>query len=88
MIRLAVITILAVMLCPAAASAIERVKLDDRYDDAQRLQEVSRKEAVRLFADDLEQFRQEMLRKTRRELHQLFGGPTEPKLADFALPVA
>lgn len=83
-----VLTVLALMLCATTALAIEKIKLDDKYDDAQRIDEASKQQAVMKFAEELGRIRQELLRKDKKELRRIFGGPSGRDLADFAMPVA
>ena len=83
-----VLTALALTLCATTAQAIEKVKLDDEYDDAQRVEEASKHEAVVKFAEELGRFRQQLLRKDRGELRGIFGGPSGRNLADHAMPIA
>jgi hypothetical protein len=87
-ISTAVLTVLPLMLCATTALAIEKIKLDDKYDDAQRLNEASKHQAVMKFAEELGRFREELLRKDKNELRRMFGGPSDRDLADFAMPVA
>jgi hypothetical protein len=83
-----VLTVLALMLCATPALATEMVNLDDKYDDAQRVGEASKHEAVKKFAEELGRFRQLLLRKDKRELRGIFGIPSARNLADYAMPVA
>src|SRR5262245_36205185 len=83
-----VLTVLALMLCATTALAIEKIKLDDKYDDAQRVNEASKHEAVMKFAEELGRFREELLRNDKNELTRIFGAASDRDLADFAMPVA
>jgi hypothetical protein len=83
-----VLAVLVLLLCATTALAVEKIKLEDKHDDDQRVDEASKHEAVVKFAEELGRFRQQLLAKDKGELRRIFGDPLSQDLADYAMPVA
>jgi hypothetical protein len=83
-----VLAVLLLLLCATTALAVEKIKLEDKHDDDQRVDEAAKQEAVVKFAEELGRFGQQLLAKDKGELRQIFGDPLSRDLADYALPVA
>jgi hypothetical protein len=82
------LAVLVVLLCATTALALEKIMLEDKHDDAQRVGEVSKHEAVVKFAEDLGRFRQRLLAKGKGELRRIFGDPSSRDLEHYAMPLA